>query len=192
MKRILILIASLFLIGVTPVAAAPSNIDCYSLDMSQYHTQKEFAAVRAVCQKATATPVDKITPDDVREWSSLGKEFAAGVTETARGLGVTVNEFLMTPAGVLIAFYFMWDVIGGILIGIPLLIGVWVLFWVLYNRIITVDRDYEFVPVLWGAFNRKRIKSVTYASVDTQGGAIFCLGVPAIILSGIVLGAIIF
>ena len=118
----------------TTAAIDPKTIDCQNIDISKYNST-QIESIRSLCNQA-AVQAEKITPQDVREWASLGSEFATAVTETARGLGVTVNEFLITPAGILIAMYFMWDIIGGVLVGIPLLFGIWWLFTILLLSLI--------------------------------------------------------
>lgn len=142
-----------------PVAEAQYQIDCSAVDVTKL-TQDEIYTVRQACSSIpTVTEVDSLTPEAVREWANLGKEFSVAITETASGLGVAANEFLMTPLGMLIAIYFMWDFIGGILIGVPLLIT---LIWLyLHLRIHTSHYvTYKYEPTFFGLFNKKTISSI--------------------------------
>ena len=135
-------------------AASAPKIDCASVNLTG-KTSDEVSRIQQLCQLTEPTPSQTVTPDEVRQWASLGKEFATAVTETARGLGVTVNEFLLTPAGALVALYFLWDLIGGILIGVPMLIATWILFAWFVNRFAMRYATYEYQPVLFGLFTRK-------------------------------------
>lgn len=144
--------------------------------------------------KDQCTTEEKITPETVREWGSLGKEFSTAVVETARELGIAANEFLYTPVGILIALYFMWDMIGGIIIGIPLFIFIWWSYFFISRKIVgaKVHKEYEHVPQLFGLFTLKKITKEEIKYVDEPGVVYIFMGVPAIILSFTTIGALIF
>lgn len=188
MKYVFLFLLSLF--SVTPAMAQQAVIDCSTVDMND-----KSPVMQVLIDQCKPKTEEKITPDDVREWGSLGKEFSSAVVDTAKELGVAVNEFLYTPVGFLIAFYFMWDMIGGIIIGIPLLIFIWWMYFKVCN-IFTKPKsyiEYETVPYLWGAFYLKKAKTIRYDKVS--GEAYLCwfiLGFPAIILSFITIGTLIF
>lgn len=171
-------------------AETRSNIDCNKIDITKY-SQDELVRVQSLCS-TTVAAAEKVTPDDVREWASLGKEFSQAVIETARGLGVTANEFLTTPVGLLLALYFMWDIIGGILIGVPLLVGIW---W-LYFRVVSVyvykEAEYTYVPVLFGLFNRRKIVKYNISKPSDTVFTMVLVAVPAVILSMLDIGILIF
>lgn len=138
-----------------PVAA--QQLDCTAIDISRY-SQDELNKLRSVCNNGSPiAQADKISPDEVKEWASLGKEFGLAIGEVAKSLGVAVNDFLRTPAGALIALYLLWDVLGGILFGVPLLFLVWVLYFVFLRFVRPTETEYEHVPYLWGAISIKRI-----------------------------------
>jgi len=166
------------------------SINCKNIDISKY-TPEQLRKVQEVCAPAQAK-AEEITPDDVREWASLGKEFGAAVTETAKGLGVAVNEFVTTPVGIMIAFYFLWSKIGGIIIGIPLLIALW---W-LYFKIVGVyrykDAVYENAPILFGLTTRKKIIKENISSPDDITTLMGLLALPTIFFSILIIGTLIF
>lgn len=168
----------------------PKTIDCQNIDIAKYNST-QIESIRSLCNQAQVQ-AEQITPQDVREWASLGKEFSVAVTETARGLGVTVNEFLVTPAGILIAMYFMWDIIGGIIIGIPLLFGIWWLYFKVVNIYVYKESEYAYVPVLFGLFNRKKIVK---HNIDKPTDALLTMilvAIPAVILTMMDIGILIF
>lgn len=186
----------LMLLLSSPALAQATTIDCQNIDITQYSTAEELQRVQKVCSSPTENS-SKVTPETVREWGSLGKEFSTTVVDTAKELGIAVNEFLYTPVGFLIAFYFMWDMIGGILVGIPLLIFIW---WLYFRvcRILTKPQqtvEFEYVPYIWGLFSLKRVKNIQYIqnrSIDKWGVAWVLLGAAAAFLSSIVIGVLIF
>lgn len=175
----------------TPVDAR-SNIDCNKIDITKY-TAEELGRVQSLCNTtAAAAAAEKVTPDDVREWASLGKEFSDAVIETARGLGVTANEFLTTPVGLLLALYFMWDIIGGILVGIPVLIGIWWLYFKVVSIYVYKEAEYAYVPVLFGLFTRKKVIKHNISNPSDTAIAMVLIAIPAVILSMFDIGILIF
>ena len=193
--KILFAVISLFLSIAFPAAAYAQeingkSINCAQLDISQYN-QNELIDIQNICNASKAA-AEKVTPEDVREWASLGKEFSDAVIETAKGLGVTANEFLGTPVGVLLALYFMWDIIGGILIGIPLLIAIWILYFKIINVYINRECEYTYVPVLFGLFNRKKLVKRNISDPADTVVTMVVVAIPALALSALILGVLIF
>ena len=187
-------LGSLLMVG-TLMTAAPvfaQNFDCSETDLSNLSAQ-QVANLQELC-KAQSIPakVTEVTPEKVKEWAEIGKDFSTAVTSTAAGLGQTANQFLFTPLGILIAFYFLWGKIGGILVGIPLLVALWVLYCTICNRYSKDSVEYENVPVLWGAWNMKRKKSVRFSDNDDVVAVWVLLAIPTIGISTFILGILVF
>ncbi len=173
---------------------ARSNIDCNKIDITKY-TPDELGRVQSLCNTtaaAAAAAAEQVTPEDVREWASLGKEFSEAVIETAKGLGVTANEFLTTPVGLLLALYFMWDIIGGILIGIPLLVAIWWLYFKIVSIHVYKEAEYTYVPVFFGLFTRKKIIKHNISKPYDAMTTMVVTALPAIFLSMLDIGILIF
>ena len=201
MKKFLIAVAAMFAAASpalaqnapvpTPAPATErSTINCNQLDITKY-SAKELARVQSLCN-TTIAAAEQVTPEDVREWASLGKEFSDAVIETARGLGVTANEFLTTPVGLLLALYFMWDIIGGILIGVPVLIGIWWLYFKVVSVYVYKEAEYTYVPALFGLFNRRKIVKHNIEKPADTVTAMVLVAIPAVILSMLDIGILIF
>lgn len=171
-------------------AIDPKTIDCQHIDISKYDGQ-QVESIRNLCAQ-TQVQAEKITPQDVREWASLGKDFGQAVTETAKGLGVAVNEFLFTPVGFMLAFYFMWDMIGGVIVGIPLLFGIWYLYFRICRVYVYKNAKYEYVPVLFGLFTRKKIVEENIEKPSDAATAMLLFAIPAVFLSMLDIGTLIF
>ena len=201
MKKFLIAVAAMFAaaspaLAQNAPAASPApaetrgNIDCNKIDITKY-TAEELGRVQSLCN-TTVAAAEQVTPEDVREWASLGKEFSDAVIETARGLGVTANEFLTTPVGLLLALYFMWDIIGGILIGVPVLIGIWWLYFKVVSVYVYKEAEYTYVPALFGLFNRRKIVKHNIEKPADTVTAMVLVAIPAVILSMLDIGILIF
>ena len=188
MKKLFIA-ALLATASITAAPVAAVEINCNSVNLAEMSDEK-IAAVRTACTTPAKAAADAVTPEKVKEWGSLGKEFSDAMLETARGLGMAVNEFLMTPAGFLVALYFMWDVIGGILVGIPLLIALWLMYFVICRKMTIRSETYENVPILWGAFTRQKV--VTRELDKETGGIYGVMAAVCTVLSMLVLGTVIF
>lgn len=199
MKKIFAAAALLLSLMGTPALAqdqSTKTIDCANVDITKLD-DRQIATTREACKTTAVQEVQAaaatVTPEKVREWGSLGRDFGQAITETAKGLGVAVNEFLFTPVGFLIALYFMWDLIGGILIGIPLLFCIWWLYVFICKKVCTSDVEYTYVPVLWGLFSIKRIKSESSTVSDSDRACTWVLmAIPALIVTAIDIGGIIF
>jgi hypothetical protein len=170
----LFLIASLFVGS----AQAQNNASAYNpcdhlaekyhqLDAGQYQ-----GLVDSCNSKAPQSNVDKVqqAASTAQSVAVVAKGVGEGVGEAAKGvggaisdlaknLGVTMNDFLHSPAGVLLAFVFVMKVIGSKLLVIPFILTVISIWSFMLMRLSRDDVQYEFVPVLWGAFKYRRVVS---------------------------------
>lgn len=170
-----------------------SQLDCNALDISNM-SDTDIINVRRACDSVKkAAPVsDSVKPDDVREWAGLAKEFGSAVGQTAKELGIAVNDFLMTPAGILITIYLFWSKLGGIIIGVPFVITVWYAFFKIWNTFRRTPTEFEHKPVLFGLFNKKYITSYSYRSGEEifwSGalGGLITIAISAMIICTIIL-----
>lgn len=113
------------------------------------------------------------------------KGVGSAVSDLAKNLGVTANEFLRSPAGVLLAFVLVIKFVGsGKIIGIPFVMFMVSFWWFIVNRM-TRQVEYEFIPVLWGAFNFRRIKKVTRDESDFNSGFAVLTGFAMLIICAV-------
>ena len=170
-----------------------SQLDCNALDISNM-SDTDIINVRRACDSVKkAAPVsDSVKPDDVREWAGLAKEFGSAVGQTAKELGIAVNDFLMTPAGILITIYLFWSKLGGIIIGVPFVVTIWFAFFKVWNTFRRTPVAFEHKPVLFGLFNKKYVTEYQYRSSDEiwwSGalGGLVTIGISALIICNMVL-----
>lgn len=186
-KTLLGLIAATCLAMSTP--ALSQTVDCSALNISSMTTQ-QIEAAKSFCAapKSLSAETSNVTPEKVREWGTLGKEFSVAITETARGVGMVANEFLFTPVGILIAFYFMWNMIGGIIFGTLGIFFTWVIYIFMCNKLTREYQGFDTVnvPILWGAFTITR-KIHKFSERQGEQELWFYLAIPAVIISGLML-----
>ncbi len=184
MKKILIgLILSL-----SAFAACAENIDTSGLSAAQVAEIKSIAAnkaAEAAKQKAeqgaaTLTPKDPSTLATMaatwgQQAAVAAEGFAHALAIAAKELGITINEFLATPAGKLTAALIIWKVAGAAIV--HMLYGIFFLTVglsfsrMLYMRIFT--KGYEKVEYkrfggLWSGTKMVRIPK-TISGLETDG-----------------------
>lgn len=171
-----------------------STVDCNAIPVKDLSSQ-DFANIKSACEALNKQPEGKsfeMTPEDVKEWGMLAKEFGSAIGATARELGVAVNDFLTTPAGVLITIYLFWSKLGGILIGVPFVLVIWyALFkwWNIYRRTPTA---FEHKPVMFGLYNKKYVTEYKHREPDEvlwSGaiGGLITIAISSIIICTIIL-----
>ena len=196
MKHFWVALIAGFWMCVFALAADAQTINCQALDMTtmtpqQLENAQQLCKQQSVVQSVVQTSKD-VTPDKVREWGRLGKDLSTAIVDTAKGLGQTANEFLFTPVGIMIAFYFMWSKIGGIIIGIPLIIALWTLYCSICNRYSKDTVEYVQVPVLWGAFSIRKVSKIVYNDATDVAGVWSLLAVPTMLVTWLLLGTLVF
>lgn len=135
-----------------------------------------------------ASILPEATPEKATEWSDAAKGFAEALGIAARELGIATNDFLTSPAGVLLAAILLFNYAGGAIVGFPFTVfTILVLLW-LVRRLTTEKVEYETVPLLWGLAHYRRKKadaSVEYLS-DGKGALLLLATLVMVILNLIV------
>lgn len=170
-----------------------TQFNCNALDVSKM-SDRDIINIRKACDAATASAPkeETLSPDSVREWAGLAKEFGSAIGQTAKELGVAVNDFLRTPAGILLTIYLFWSKLGGIIIGIPFVILVWSAFFKIWDRYRRTPVKFESRPVLFGLFNKQVVTEYEYNSADNTMsfgafGALVTTVITAFIISCVIL-----
>ena len=89
--------------------------------------ESESASVAVVMAKDAGSVVaESLSAENVSKWGGVVRDITRELVAAAAGLGIAVNDFLTSPAGVLIALVIVVNVIGAelfsFLIGVPLFI----------------------------------------------------------------------
>lgn len=119
----------LFVLFTMPAMACDINTygqlsDADAQELKVLCEQKKAAALKAGTTPSSASiteAVDKIDKDTIAKIGAISDAIVSAVTGIARGLGVEVNEFIKTPAGILVAGILIFYLVGAKLLGIVLI-----------------------------------------------------------------------
>ena len=106
--------------------------------------------------------------DMLEKAARFGQIIGSGIGAAARELGIAVDEFSQTTPGrvamLILVWKYMGDAILGVMVGIPVLVlGMWVGWKMVHRgRQRNYTREYVYVPVLWGLFNRRKLAKEVY------------------------------
>lgn len=112
---ILALVTGLSFVG-PAFADAPTNSTKVTVDLQDLGTNERSAVLDAV--KNEQPKITNVTPDEVKKWSAIGKGIGDAFAATAKALNVGINDFIKTPAGVMVMWglaVYLW---GGTLWGV--------------------------------------------------------------------------
>lgn len=173
----------------TPIyAQSAQNNPCDHLaELVQSKSYADFKAIADTCtpqQKATVEKiVENLNSNDASKWNSVIRTIGETIATTAKELGVAVNDFLKSPAGIILVLFLFFKFIGGKLLAIPTFFFMAWTWYRIIDRFTKDNVEYEYVPYLWGAFKLKRM--VSYRR-DSDAGTYFGIaGVIFAILWGI-------
>lgn len=173
MKRILLAVALMFSSGAFAACeitgtGLPTQVvqklitDCETLRLEQLNKKVEEEAAekaaKAVAKKVEEVPM--ITPEKLTSWATVAEGFTRAVGAAAKEVGVSINEFIKTPAGMITMAFIVLKAFGSGLIKI------WVIFFltvVTYyvNRHLWTESTIEVQKSLW-AFKWSKSKRVYY------------------------------
>jgi hypothetical protein len=181
----------------SPPAAPYNPCDHLAEKYNDLSTSEYQGLVNSCNSKPAASAQDKVqaAASTAANVATIAQGIGTGVGDAAKGvggaisdlaknLGVTINDFLHSPAGVLLAFVLVVKFVGGKIFVIPFVCFIVTFWWFCVNRI-SRDIQYEYVPVLWGAFQRKRVTSVKrntrdefvqwFTFLSAVGGGLLCV-----------------
>lgn len=197
-KFLLAFVMLLGIAGATPVHAENvivnknTALDCSNIDI-RGKSSSEIYTIQQACDSITNVVEKKtITPTEVKEWASLAKDFGTAIGASAKEVGMAVNEFMVTPAGILLTLYLFWSKIGGVILGIPLLIALWFLYFKVISYYRNQPVEYGTKPMFWGLWTKTY---VTKYNTNREHGevlsAMCLLGLVCIGFSALIIGTLI-
>lgn len=165
--------------GLTKEAVAQLRVAC---------EQAKLDAVKAAEAAPSAASVSTLTPEKISAIGQTAQEIAKALGSAAGELNIAVNDFLLTPAGLLVVFGIFWKLFFIQTVGI---IGVLVVLWTARWWFLRIMVE-SYTPVeqkrWWGA--KTVTKQVpTYSTFNNvsgdQGGSLFIVGAVALVLIAI-------
>lgn len=136
-----------------------------SIDTSKLTAEQKEQLGKMVVQDSPKTDGEL---DMLEKAARFGQIIGSGIGAAARELGIAVNEFSQTTPGrvamLILVWKYMGDAILGVMVGIPVLVlGMWVGWKMVHRgRQRNYTREYVYVPVLWGLFNRRKLAKEVY------------------------------
>jgi len=134
-----------------------------------------------LCRKANVKPALSINTavlpeaEEVSEWSQAARGFAEAIGVAAKGLGIAVNDFMKSPAGVLLALILLLNYAGGVIIGVPFVMFTILVFAYMFRRVTIDSISYENVPMFWGMITVRRRTVVKMTSIDGDSAGVLAV-----------------
>lgn len=189
MKRILIVVAMMF----SSVAFAgygtceitnsglPDNVvqkikaDCEALRLDQINKEAEQEAVKKAA-KAVEKEAPLITPEKLTSWAAVAEGFTRAVGAAAKEIGISVNEFITTPAGIITMAFIILKAFGAGMMKILVIIFLTVVtYWI--NRHIWTSGTIEVSKSLFGmTWSKTKRQFYNFKEIPDIGGWISIIG----------------
>jgi hypothetical protein len=119
-----------------------------------------------------AVPVETRIVNNANEWSKLGTNLGLALVGVAKEAGMAVSQFADTNLGKATMFIIAYKVMGHDVIHTTLAFLVFfagiAILPALYRYLAYNEVVYENVPVLWGAFTIRKVKSITMNKADSN------------------------
>lgn len=156
------LFVALMMVVMSSMAFAGERV---SIDTSKLTAEQQAQLNKMITQ---AAPAPDHELDMLEKAARFGQIIGSGIGAAAKELGIAVNEFSQTTPGrvamLILVWKYMGDAILGVMVGIPVLVlGMWVGWKMVHRgRQRNYTREYVYVPVLWGLFNRRKLAKEVY------------------------------
>lgn len=168
MKRIFL--AMLLLVSFPVMSCEISNSGLSKEAVASLKVACEQAKLDELKQKSDITGY--ITADRVSAISSVSSDIAMAIGTAAKQIGIAANEFLQTPAGILVAFgifmkLFLTQVVG--IVGLIVMISSWLWF---IRRVMIAEYIVSERVRLWGLYTTTKRVPVysSFKSLDDAQG----------------------
>ena len=165
----------------TAAFAQTANVPNPCADIAEATRGKSATEIQTILETCrtkaseSGSILPEVTPEKAAEWSDAAKGFAEALGIAARELGIATNDFLMSPAGFLLAAILLFNYAGGAIIGLPFSVFTILLMFWLIRRLTTGKVEYEMVPIFWGAFHYRRKKLMETADSIGEDNALLLL-----------------
>ena len=178
MKKFLMAAALVF--STTAMALAqPNPVDMTGLSKDQL---LQLAQQAEDMKKHSKDPVNISAQvrNEATAWADLGANMGKAMVGAAKEVGIAANEFASTDLGKITVGLVAYKLVGKELLSMTMgviivLFGLTVSVWMLTTRRWS-DVKYEYVPMLWGAYQRRRVIT-SETSGDVVAGKLIGAGV---------------
>lgn len=120
--------------------------------------------------KLDAAAMPEVSAQKVTEWAQISQEFAKAIGLAARELNVSVNDFIVTPAGMITVGVILWSTLGKDLLLVLSIFFVAVVVWLL-NRSLWFSH-YDKKPRGFWIFRREVLVRRYFKYRDMEEGSL--------------------
>lgn len=192
MKKLLFVIGLLYSINVFADASnLPGLAELSDIEKAEIQllVQKKLVEKNQLQAQAKQISDNIPDPDMVQKYVNLGEGIGKAFGGAAKEVGVTVNEFVKTPVGLMAMILIVWNYMGAMLVhlfaGMSLMIvGIMLVRWWFYH---TVDCQIEYDPEKTDIFGRIRILNIHRSVTDTMTGWTMTMFIVVVVGSTIVM-----
>lgn len=159
---------------ISPVFANDVRINDHAINgLSESQVAKLYADA-AQMSEANASAADAVknipTAQKLDEYAALAKSISTGLADTAKNLGIAVNDFANSPVGKITEFVIIYKVIGNIfvhyLLGALWFLIVGLIWWTIFRKTCLGHYDFEYDKT-----TGKRIAKTWVDADDGKGSA---------------------
>lgn len=168
MKKGIVTLLAALAFGVSAAQAGVQGVNTNGLSSDQIAQLNQ----QAQSMKNDPTVVSSKVRQEAEAWSELGANMGKAMVGAAREVGVAANEFAVTPLGTVVVGITAYKIVGrdllGVIIGTLIIVfGYSIAFWMFLTRRWS-NIQYEYKPILWGAFERRKIAKISSDEDTTQ------------------------
>jgi hypothetical protein len=106
----------------------PQNNTNVTVDLTKLDASTQATILNQIKKESQGTVSEvakNVTPDEVQKWSAIGKGLGDAIASAAKALNTGVNDFIKTPAGILVVWAIFGYLFGGTLMHIVFVPIVW-------------------------------------------------------------------
>ena len=179
--KTMFLLLALMLVAMPAMAQTATNPCDNIAETTRGKSGPEVETILKLCRQADAKPALSINTtvlpeaEEVSEWSQAARGFAEAIGVAAKGLGIAVNDFMKSPAGVLLALILLLNYAGGVIIGVPFVMFTILVFAYMFRRATIDSISYENVPMFWGMITVRRRTVVKMTSIDGDSAGVLAV-----------------
>lgn len=157
--------------GLDAVAVQKIKLACEQakLDAKEFERQaEEPTTMERVVSMADQT----VTTEKISAFGQASRDVAIAIGLAAKELGIAANDFLITPAGILVASVVLWKLFGLQFLGLMFcFMAMFVAAWIIRRAMVEEYTDVEKVR-LWGLYTATKRKATytTFKNMDANQG----------------------
>lgn len=116
-KKVFVVLTILFGLAVYSSNYSYAEANCDSMNVTGVPNDV-LIELKKKCVDMSKTASSTISTDNLIEYAEFGRKYGMALSEAAKSIGSSVNDFAQTPMGRLMVVLVVWKIIGHDLVGI--------------------------------------------------------------------------